>query len=134
MSGCRVAATHMSWEHVHAGSTPATRTISSELRVLRRGSSAGQYERLITSRRRCKSCPLQPNFWIASELPVIRPERPNHVALAGVPCLYWWEGISRQLWDHCNDALSCFTISKPHGRGHRRAVRLPRLRCTAWLG
>src|SRR5229473_375129 len=27
-SGCRVAATHMSWAHVHAGSTPATRTIS----------------------------------------------------------------------------------------------------------
>ena len=26
-SGCRVAATHMSWAHVHAGSTPATRTI-----------------------------------------------------------------------------------------------------------
>src|SRR5215469_18179346 len=26
MSGCRVAATHMPWEHVHAGSTPATRT------------------------------------------------------------------------------------------------------------
>src|SRR6516162_5422148 len=25
-SGCRVAATHMSWAHVHAGSTPATRT------------------------------------------------------------------------------------------------------------
>src|SRR6476620_10180261 len=28
MSGRRVAATHMSWAHVHAGSTPATRTIS----------------------------------------------------------------------------------------------------------
>ena len=26
-SGCRVAATHMPWEHVHAGSTPAARTI-----------------------------------------------------------------------------------------------------------
>src|SRR5581483_5915231 len=25
-------------------------------------------------------------------VPVIRPERPNQVALAGVPCLYWWEG------------------------------------------
>src|SRR4029077_17195286 len=44
-SGCRVAATHMSWAHVHAGSTPATRTIFLALRDLWRGSSVGQYER-----------------------------------------------------------------------------------------
>ena len=47
----------MSWAHVHAGSTPATRTIFSCVMNLRRGSSVGQYERLITSKRRCKSCP-----------------------------------------------------------------------------
>ncbi len=61
-SGCRVAATHMSWAHVHAGSTPATRTIFLALRDLWRGSGVGQYERLITSRRRCKSCPRNQTF------------------------------------------------------------------------
>src|SRR5262249_45339807 len=44
----------MFWAHVHAGSTPATRT---KFQKLWCGSSVGQYERLITSKRRCKSCP-----------------------------------------------------------------------------
>src|SRR5216684_9082566 len=52
----------MSWAHVHAGSTPATRTIFLALRDLWRGSSVGQYERLITSKRRCKSCPRNQTF------------------------------------------------------------------------
>ena len=67
-SGCRVAATHMSFllKSGHMSTQVQLLPPGPFLFALdlRRGSSVGQYERLITSKRRCKSCPRNQFFWV----------------------------------------------------------------------